>query len=34
VLTTDPDLARADLVFLQEMDGDGAARIASALGMT
>ncbi len=33
VLTSDSDLQRADLVFLQEMNGVGVARIASALGM-
>lgn len=33
VLTTDPALRNADLVLLQEMDGAGTARIASALGM-
>lgn len=33
VLTTDNDLRDADIVLLQEMDGQGTARIASALKM-
>lgn len=33
VLTTDPQLRNADILFLQEMDGAGTARIATALGM-
>lgn len=33
-LTTDPHLADADLVLLQEMDDQGPGRIAEALGMT
>ncbi len=33
-LTTNPNLADADLVLLQEMDDEGPAQIAEALGMT
>ncbi|HET6762503.1 MAG TPA: endonuclease/exonuclease/phosphatase family protein [Longimicrobiaceae bacterium] len=33
VLTTDPELRRADVVLLQEMDAPGTARIARALSM-
>ena len=33
VLATDPDLRGADVVLLQEMDGDGVQRLARALGM-
>jgi endonuclease/exonuclease/phosphatase family metal-dependent hydrolase len=33
VLTTDPELRRADVVLLQEMDAPGTKRIADALGM-
>lgn len=33
VLRTDSNLATADLLLLQEMDGDGVRRIARALGM-
>lgn len=33
VLTSDPAVADADIVLLQEMDGEGTARMAAALGM-
>lgn len=33
VFVTDPNLRGADVMFLQEMDGAGTARIANALGM-
>lgn len=34
VLTSNPDVADADVVLLQEMDGEATERVARALGMT